>query len=427
VIEEAPSPFLDAATREAMGAQAVALARAVDYRSAGTVEFIVDRDRNFYFLEMNTRLQVEHPVTELVTGLDLVEQMIRVAAGEKLSLAQADVTMTGWAIEARVYAEDPYRNFLPSIGRLTRYAAPGEDEGVRVDTGVVEGAEISMFYDPMIAKLIAWGEDRDEAADRLARALDGYTIRGVRHNIPFLAALIRHPRFLEGRLSTNFIAEEYPDGFAGAPIDGERAVFVAVAAAMQLEKAARDARIGKTADEARVVDDRFWTVVIDGTHVETVVSGEPGDCLVAFEIDNVAQALPVVSAWKPGETLFEGEVAGAQARVQVHPTPLGWRLEMGGAAADLAVLTRRTAELLRLMPKKQAADTSKFVLSPMPGALVSLAVAVGQEVKAGEEIAVVEAMKMENVLRAERDGTVKALHAAPGDALSVDQAIVEFE
>ncbi len=435
VIEEAPSPFLDAATRAAMGEQAVKLAEAVKYRSAGTVEFIVDRDRNFYFLEMNTRLQVEHPVTEMVTGIDLVEQMIRVAAGQKLKIKQKDVALDGWAIEARVYAEDPYRNFLPSIGRLVRYRAPDDEDGdgpgdgsVRVDTGVGEGAEISMFYDPMIAKLIAHGADRDEAIERLARALDEYYVRGVDHNMGFLAAVIRHPRFGSGRLSTGFIAEEFPDGFAGAQADpDDRAALIAVAAAINAATREREAAIsGRLPDHAPTADGD-WTVKIDGDYVDLSVSGEPSDCEVVMDLAGEERAIPVLTGWSPGEPLFEGQVGGRQVCVQVDRTGIGWRLHHAGQRAEVLVFSRTVGTLARRMPEKAPPDTSNLVLAPMPGLLVSLAVEVGQAVKAGEEVAVVEAMKMENILRAGRDGTVKALHAAAGDNLSVDQSIVEFE
>ncbi|MEQ8698337.1 MAG: acetyl/propionyl/methylcrotonyl-CoA carboxylase subunit alpha [Bauldia litoralis] len=431
VIEEAPSPFLDKETRAAMGAQAVTLAEAVDYRSAGTVEFIVDRHRNFYFLEMNTRLQVEHPVTEMVTGIDLVEQMIRIAAGEKLAIRQGDVTLDGWAIEARVYAEDPYRNFLPSIGRLIRYRAPDDEDGdgsIRVDTGVGEGAEISMFYDPMIAKLVAYGADRPEAIERLARALDAYYVRGVEHNMGFLAAVIRHPRFAEGRLSTDFIADEYPDGFGGAPADpDDRAVLIAVAAAINAVTRERDAGIsGRMPDRPAAVNGE-WTVKIDGDYVDLEVTGEPSDCEVVMALAGEERAIPVLTGWVPGEPLFEGQVGGRQVCVQIDTVGAGWRLHYAGLRADVMVVDRIVGILARRMPEKEPPDTSNLVLAPMPGLLVSLAVEVGQAVKAGEEVAVVEAMKMENILRADRDGTVKALHAEAGANLSVDQPIVEFE
>ena len=425
VVEEAPSPFLDEATRKAMGEQACALAAAVDYRSAGTVEFIVDKDRNFYFLEMNTRLQVEHPVTEMITGLDLVEQMIWVADGEKLSLSQEDVTLNGWAIETRVYAEDPSRNFLPAIGRLVRYRTPAEDgKTVRIDTGVGEGSEISMFYDPMIAKLATHGADRAEAIVRMQDALDAYYIRGTGHNTAFLASILAHPRFAEGALTTNFIAEEYPDGYAPEPPEGElRDRFAAVAAYVHGRFADRTRQSGRAGQPAlpdqavswRVVNAGETTVVRvtyrpDGAEVE--VDGRP----VAFKAD-----------WVLGDPVLTVQFANSTATFQVDRQGVGYHVTHRGIEAAIRVLSARGAELNDKMPEKVPPDLSRFVLSPMPGLLVSLAVEEGADVRAGEEIAVVEAMKMENVLRATADGVVKALHAAPGDSLAVDQAIVEFE
>jgi propionyl-CoA carboxylase alpha chain len=424
VIEEAPSPFLDETTRAAMGAQAVALARAVDYRSAGTVEFIVDRDRNFYFLEMNTRLQVEHPVTECITGLDLVELMIRVAAGEKLPLTQDDVTYDGWAIESRVYAEDPLRNFLPSIGRLVRYREPDAEPGTRVDSGVYEGGEISMYYDPMIAKVITHGADRDQAVARMRRALDAFYVRGVSHNMAFLNALMNHPRFLEGRLSTNFIAEEYPDGFAGAaPGDDTIARHVVLAAALQRQAAERATRISGRLDGRDPVVGDEWVALIAGDQFP-VRAVHGGGVIVVSQADRSHE---VEGIWQPGTPFFRGALDGEDFCVQVDRAGLGYRLTEGGSTSEVQVVRPRTAELARFMPVKEDADTSKFLLSPMPGLLVTLDVDVGQEVKAGEELAVVEAMKMENILRAERDGVVKTLHAGPGESLAVDQAILEFE
>ncbi len=423
VIEEAPSPFLDEATRKAMGEQACALARAVDYRSAGTVEFIVDAKRNFYFLEMNTRLQVEHPVTEMVTGLDLVEWMIRVAAGERLTLRQEDVRLKGWAVECRVYAEDPFRNFLPSIGRLERYIPPAEGRYVRVDTGVYEGGEISMYYDPMIAKLITCGASRDHAIDHMRRALDEYYIRGVSHNIPFLAALMANKRFVEGRLTTNFIPEEYPDGFHAAdlpPDDPE--VLVAVAAAVNQRLVERDAGISGQLPGHEMKVPEEWVVLLDGRpHPVTVRAAEGGYAVV---VDG--DAVTVRADWRLGQPLFKGTVNDHAVCVQVDRDGVGYRLFHAGSRAYALVLTPRGAELAALMPHKEPPDLSKYLLSPMPGLLVSLAVDEGQEIKAGEVLAVVEAMKMENVLKAERDGTVAKLHAKPGDSLSVDQAIIEF-
>ncbi len=430
VIEEAPSPFLDAATRKAMGKQAVALARAVDYASAGTVEFIVDAERNFYFLEMNTRLQVEHPVTELVTGLDLVELMIRVAAGEALPIRQEDVRLQGWALEARVYAEDPFRNFLPSTGRLTHYQPPasGGDKHVRVDTGVYEGGAISMFYDPMIAKLCTWGVTRDAAIVRMREALDQYYIRGVSHNIPFLASLMANPRFEEGRLTTNFIAEEYPDGFRAADLPPDNpATLISVAAVIHRCLYDRDIQIsGKMmGNTARVRSD--WVVVLNGVphpvHVDPMAS-DPWRIGYAVDIDGANHT--VLSDWQIGDPLFRGTVNGRHVCVQVDRQGVGYTLFHSGSQASVRVLTARGAELFALMPKKAPPDMSKFLLSPMPGLLVSLAVAEGQEVKAGEVLAVVEAMKMENILRAAQDGTVSKVLAAPGGSLAVDQKIIEF-
>jgi propionyl-CoA carboxylase alpha chain len=412
VIEEAPSPFLDAATRKAMGEQAVALAKAVQYKSAGTVEFIVDKDRNFYFLEMNTRLQVEHPVTELITGLDLVELMIRVAAGEKLPFTQKDVKLEGWAVEARVYAEDPFRNFLPSTGRLIKYREPKPGPDVRVDTGVYEGGEISMFYDPMIAKLCTYGKTRIAAIDRMRRALDEFYVRGVSHNVPFLAALMAHPRFREGRLTTNFIAEEFKGGFTAAHLPPrDPAMLAAVAAVVER---VRDERRGMTQD-SRVVMLNRQPVALTVTGKESRFTAEVDGRRIAIETD-----------WQPGDPLLHGTVDGQAVAVQVDAVGSGWRLIHEGGQAEALVLTPRQAELYALMPVKAAPDTSKFLLSPMPGLLASVAVAEGQEVKAGEALAVVEAMKMENVLRAVQDGTVKTLHAKAGDSLKVDQKIIEF-
>ncbi|HEX4506114.1 MAG TPA: acetyl/propionyl/methylcrotonyl-CoA carboxylase subunit alpha [Alphaproteobacteria bacterium] len=421
VIEEAPSPFLNEETRAAMGGQAVALSKAVQYQSAGTVEFIVDRDRNFYFLEMNTRLQVEHPVTELVTGLDLVEMMIRVAAGEKLSITQEQVTLTGSAIEARVYAEDPLRGFLPSIGRLTRYRPPA-GEGVRVDTGVYEGSEISMFYDPMIAKLITYGVTRPQATKRMADALDAFAIRGVNHNIGFLSAIVRRQRFADGRLSTDFIPAEFPDGFHGTELpQDEQDLLVTVAAVAQARAAARDRKDHKPQSE--------WTVVIGPSSAPRtarpveVLADPDGSVVVALD----GKLRKVWTSWQPGQVLFEGQIDDAPVTIQLDRRGVAWVVHKAGAAIEMRVVTRAAGELAALMPVKVPPDMSKYLLSPMPGLLVSVAVKEGQAVKSGEELAVVEAMKMENVLRAERDGTVAKIAAEAGQSLSVDQVILEFE
>jgi propionyl-CoA carboxylase alpha chain len=422
VIEEAPSPFLDAKTRAAMGAQAVVLAKAVDYRSAGTVEFIVDKNRNFYFLEMNTRLQVEHPTTELVTGLDLVEWMIRIAAGETLPYRQEDIKLEGSAIEARIYAEDPFRNFLPSIGRLVRYLPP-EGEGIRVDTGVFEGAEISVYYDPMIAKLVGYGGSRREAIERLGGALDAFVIRGLSHNVPFLAALLKKERFAAGRLSTNFIAEEFPGGFASIePSADALDEAIAIAGAVQHITAEGERAIsGQLAGHERRVPDA-WVVAL-GEAQHAIGTQREADAVI---IDHGGRRRRVVSDWRPGVMLFRGTIDGAAVIAQIDRDGVGYRLTRGGATLAVKVLPPRAAELLAQMPAKQAPDLSRYLLSPMPGLLVSLAVGEGQEVKAGEELAVVEAMKMENVLRAERDGKVKEIRAKAGDSLAVDQVILEF-
>jgi len=423
VIEEAPSPFLDAKTRAAMGEEAVALAKAVGYRSAGTVEFIVDRNKNFYFLEMNTRLQVEHPVTEMVTGLDLVECMIRIAAGEKLSVKQSDIKLTGSAIEARIYAEDPLRNFLPSIGRLVRYLPPA-GEGVRVDTGVFEGAEISLYYDPMIAKLVAYGASRNEAIARLGAALDAFYIRGLSHNVAFLAAVLQKPRFAEGRLSTGFIAEEFPHGFAGVePSPDALDLALAAAAAIQRIIAEQEARItGQLAGHGRVVPED-WIVAI-GAAQHAVRAMREANSVAVTRADGRRHV--VATDWQPAQPLFRARIDGAAVIFQFDRDGIGFRLTRAGTVLGVKVLPPRAAELLAQMPVKQLPDLSRYLLSPMPGLLVSVAVGEGQEVKAGEELAVVEAMKMENVLRAERDGTVAKVRARAGDSLAVDQVILEF-
>ena len=425
VIEEAPSPFLDAETRAAMGAQAVALAAAVDYRSAGTVEFIVDKDRNFYFLEMNTRLQVEHPVTEYVTGLDLVAEMINIAAGKPISITQDQVELTGWAIEARVYAEDPSRNFLPSIGRLTRYQAPPESANVRVDSGVAEGGEISMFYDPMIAKLVTYGADRAAAIDEMADALNRFRIRGVGNNLDFLAATVDHSRFREGRLSTGFIAEEFGDGFTGGQLtaDRQRAAH-AVVMAFDYAAQARAVTIAGQVSSAPLLPARL-EVVLRGP--AATVSGQVGAIDGGYEVIIDGHVLTVIGACDPTVRIFTGTVDGAAMALEIERVGLAYEIAHNGVRAQFLALTPAAAAALDKMPVKEAADMSRFLLSPMPGLLTSVAVAVGEPVKAGQELAVIEAMKMENVMRAERDGVVAAIHAAAGDSLAVDQAILEFE
>ncbi|MFN0263892.1 acetyl-CoA carboxylase biotin carboxylase subunit [Tepidamorphus sp. 3E244] len=431
VLEEAPSPLLDEETRKTMGEQAVALANAVNYHSAGTVEFVADQDKNFYFLEMNTRLQVEHPVTELITGVDLVEQMIRVAAGEKLSFTQDDVTLDGWAIEARIYAEDPYRNFLPSIGRLTHYHPPQEstdDAGrtVRVDTGVVEGGEISMFYDPMIAKLCTHAQTREEAISHMGRALDAFYIEGIQHNIPFLSAIMEHPRWVSGQLSTGFIAEEYPDGFfPNEPDEGAVGVLAAVAAIADGINNARRRTITQQMEHNRFDFAAYRVVVLGEQSVAVSIAGSRPSYTVTLE--ERGEAMIVTSEWVPGLSVFHGTVDGEPFSVQMRPILNGWRLDYRGVQVQARVYTETEAQLAALMPEKVAPDTSKMLLCPMPGLVVSIAVEEGQEVKAGETLAVVEAMKMENVLRAERDGTVSAIHVEPGDSLAVDAVMMEFE
>jgi propionyl-CoA carboxylase alpha chain len=424
VIEEAPSPFLDEATRKEMGEQAVALAKAVDYESAGTVEFIVDAQRNFYFLEMNTRLQVEHPVTELITGVDLVELMIRVANGEELPIAQADVGINGWAIESRVYAEDPFRNFLPSTGRLVYFRPPEEDDHVRVDTGVFEGGEVSMYYDPMIAKLITYGADREEAITHMRSALDRFLIRGVSSNLSFLSALMVHPRFVKGDMSTNMIAEEYPEGFhpADVPHD-DPAILVSVAAAMVRGYRDRAAKIdGQLRGHERRVPCEWVVVMNNEHHPVCVVSAEGG-----HDVEYKGHTYAVRSDWEFGQHLFSGTIDGKEIYVQVERNQQTYRLFHAGSQADVCVITPRVAELMRYMPVKAPPDMSKYLLSPMPGLLVSLAVKEGDAVKAGAELAVLEAMKMENTLRAERDGVVSKINYEPGASLAVDDKIIEFE
>src|SRR4051812_2123161 len=451
VIEEAPSPLLDATTRKKMGEQAIALAKAVGYDSAGTVEFVAGQDRSFYFLEMNTRLQVEHPVTELVTGIDLVEQMIRVAAGEKLKLKQADVKLTGWAVGSRVYAEDPTRNFLPSTGRLTTYRPREESQAngvtVRNDTGVYEGGEISIWYDPMIAKLVTHGKTREAAIDAQAEALDAFAIDGIRHNIPFLTALMAHPRWRAGKLSTGFIAEEYKDGFHNPAPEGESAkMLAAVAVAIDHKLGQRKRRIsGQLTGRAvtRATSRRVWLdtseYVVEVTEPGAVRFGdgevglvpENGDTALTVRYRGGAggeadDLITLKSGWKPGEPVWSGTANGKPVAVQARPIPNGYKLAWRGVFANAQVYTEREADYARLMPVKVATDTGKKLLCPMPGLVKAIAVAEGQEVKAGETLAIVEAMKMENVLRAERDGTVKKLHANAGDSLAVDAVIMEF-
>jgi propionyl-CoA carboxylase alpha chain len=422
VIEEAPSPFLDEATRAAMGAQAVALSKAVDYDSAGTVEFIVDAQRNFYFLEMNTRLQVEHPVTELITGVDLVEQMLRSAAGEKLQLTQEELRPVGWAVESRIYAEDPYRNFLPSIGRLVRYQPPaeGEREGfqIRNDAGVREGDEISIFYDPMIAKLCAYGPDRAQAVAGMARALDDFLLEGVGHNIPFLSAVMDQDRFRDGRLTTGYIAEEFPDGFHGLdPTPQQADLMLATACYAQRLQASR-----RFANGALRAD---WVVVIDGDERQVRLS--PLDDGLAIELPDEGRSLRLTEVkWRPGAPMLRGRLDGEPFTITIRRAAEGFDLRHRAASRRVLVLSARSAELHHKLPPRQPADTSSLIVSPMPGLVVSVSVTPGQEVKAGEAVAIVEAMKMQNIIRAERDGVVKTVGAQAGDSVAADEVLVEF-
>ena len=424
VIEEAPSPFVDPEMRKAMGEQAVALARAVQYESAGTVEFVVGADKSFYFLEMNTRLQVEHPVTELITGLDLVELMIRVAAGEKLPMTQNDVRLDGWSMECRINAEDPFRGFLPSTGRLVKFQPPEEGNGVRVDTGVFEGGEISMFYDSMIAKLIVHGKDRDDAIRLMRDALNAFLIRGIGSNIPFQAALLQHPRFCSGNFNTGFIAEEYPQGFDASMVphdDPELLAAVATFARLRYIERAVQTTGQLQGHGRRVTTD--WVALMGGKnyqlHVEPIEGGKAITC--------GGKRYEIVSNWTFRDMIFEACVNGLPICLQIERRGLRKRITHFGLQVEPMVITPRAARLLALMPEKLPPDMSRFLLSPMPGLLREIAVHVGQEVKAGEKLAVIEAMKMENVLKAEQDGKVKNILAAAGASLAVDEMIIEFE
>lgn len=443
VIEEAPSPFIDEATRKAMGEQSVALAKAVDYASAGTVEFIVDGDRNFYFLEMNTRLQVEHPVTELITGVDLVEQMIRVAYGEKLAMKQSDVTLTGWAMESRLYAEDPYRGFLPSIGRLTTYRPPTEvaagplvtngkwqgdaDVGthaVRNDTGVYDGGEISMYYDPMIAKLCTWAPTRAEAIEEMRVALDSFEVEGIGHNIPFLSAVYDHEKFTSGNMTTAFIEEEFPDGFDGVDLPEDTLTTIGAAAvAMYRVCEIRRAQISGRMDNHERKVGQDWVVTLGDTALNAHVDADKQGATVAINGTDYR----VESAWTPGQLLAKLTVNGATLVMKVAQISAGFQVRYRGANMAVRVRTPRQAQLAKLMPVKLPADTSKMLLCPMPGLIVKLDVQVGDEVQDGQALCTVEAMKMENILRAEKKAVVTKINAAAGDSLSVDDVIMEFE
>ncbi|MDA9789748.1 acetyl/propionyl/methylcrotonyl-CoA carboxylase subunit alpha [Amylibacter sp.] len=429
VVEEAPSPFLDEATRKAMGEESVALAKAVDYCSAGTVEFIVDGDRNFYFLEMNTRLQVEHPVTELITGIDLVEQMIRVAYGEKLAMKQSDIGINGWAIENRLYAEDPYRNFLPSIGRLTRYRPPAEktkkSHVVRNDTGVFEGGEISMYYDPMIAKLCTWAPTREDAIERMRVALDSFELEGIGHNLPFLAAVMDHERFITGNITTAFIEEEYPDGFQGVTLDTAASRRVAAAsAAMYRVAEIRRARVSGRIDNHKRKVGKDWVVTVQDTSFALKIKADDKGSTIKFED---GETVRVTSDWLPGQKLAKLKVGGEKLVLKVEPISAGYRIRTRGAEMKVRVRSPRNAELAALMPEKLAPDTSKLLLCPMPGLIVKVDVSEGDEVQEGQALCTVEAMKMENVLRAEKQGIVTKITASAGDNLAVDEVIMEFE
>ena len=430
VIEEAPSPFLDEKTRKAMGEEAVALAQSVDYASAGTVEFIVDGDKNFYFLEMNTRLQVEHPVTELITGIDLVEQMIRVAAGEKLSIKQKDVKLNGWAMECRLYAEDPYRNFLPSIGRLSRYRPPAEGtiKGgaiIRNDTGVYEGGEISMFYDPMIAKLCTWGKDRKKAIGAMRTALDTFEVEGIGHNLPFLSAVMDHERFISGNITTAFIEEEFPEGFTGATLSTDtRRKLAGIASAMNMVVQLRRTRISgaMTNHKRRVGKD--WVVDLDGDTFALRMKAKNEGAKIKFADGT---KMKVLTDWRPGQQLLHANVDGENMAVKVASIPAGFELRYRGACIKAQIYSPRLAELNGFMLEKTPADTSKQLLCPMPGLIISVAVSEGDEVQDGQALATVEAMKMENILRAEKKSIVTKIHAKVGDSLAVDEVIMEFE
>jgi propionyl-CoA carboxylase alpha chain len=424
VVEEAPSPFVTPEMRKAMGEQAVQLAKAVGYFSAGTVEFIAGRDRNFYFLEMNTRLQVEHPVTEMVTGLDLVELMLRVAAGDALPFKQADIKMTGWAMETRVYAEDPYRNFLPSIGRLVRYRQPHQKNGVRVDTGVIEGSEISMFYDPMIAKLITHAPTRLEAADLQIKALDEYYIRGIGHNRDFLSAVMQHPRFRKGEhVTTAFIADEYPDGFQGAPADeATKQQLIAVAAVTHVVEKNREQQIDGQLNGHGARYGHDWVVALDKQQYPvTVRETEDG-----YQVDAATGRFAIKSDWRAGELLFTGTINGAALTVEIDRQPLGQRLSYRGASHQVIVYTPQAAAMAAHMIEKVPADMSKVLLCPMPGLVIAIDVKVGDVVQPGQTLCTVEAMKMQNILRAEKTATIAKINAKPGDSLAVDAVILEF-
>ena len=426
VIEEAPSPLLDPQTRAAMGAQAVALAKAVGYDSAGTVEFVAGQDKSFYFLEMNTRLQVEHPVTELITGLDLVEQMIRVAAGEALTFGQDDLKINGWAIESRIYAEDPYRKFLPSIGRLVHYEAPAEGERdgyvVRNDAGVREGDEISMFYDPMISKLCTWAPTREGAIDAMGRVLEDFQIEGLGCNLPFLSAVMDQSRFRSGKLATSYIAEEFPDGFTGAaPTPFQIDVLTAAGAYMHRTLAARARRVGGGSSVPRSA----WVVAVGAAKRKVALAdAERG---LEITLPDEGRALTVSNVvWRPGHTLFRAELDGIPFTVSAQSAAEGFFIRHRASRERVLVLTPLSAELHSRLPEKKKADTSKLVVSPMPGLVVQIDVTTGQTVREGEIICIIEAMKMQNIIRAEHEGVVKSVNSKAGDSVAADEVLVEF-
>ncbi len=428
VIEEAPSPFISEATRKAMGEQAVALAKAVKYQSAGTVEFVVGKDQSFYFLEMNTRLQVEHPVTESITGLDLVEQMIRVAAGEKLSFGQGDIKRNGWSMECRINADDPYRNFLPSTGRLVRYQPPEEINGVRVDTGVYEGGEIPMYYDSMIAKLIVHGKDRMDAITKMRAALNEFVIRGIHSNIPFQAALMQHPRFISGDFNTGFIAEEFPHGFRASDVKpADPHLMDALATAVHRSYLDRAAGIYGQLEGHEVKIPNTFVVASGEAGKMDYVPSQLEITHTGYKVTVEGKTYEIETDWNPGQIIYSAKVNGQTISAQVERTGLFYRIQFDGVRVDSLVLTEQGAEMQKLMPFKEPPDMSKFLLSPMPGLLVDVAVTVGQKVEAGQRLAAIEAMKMENVLVATQDGVVAEVMAAKGESLAVDQQILRFE
>ena len=429
VIEEAPSSLLDDKTRKAMGEQAILLAKTVDYQSAGTVEFIVDKNRNFYFLEMNTRLQVEHPVTEYITGIDLVEQMIRIAAGEKLAIIQDDVKITGWAMEARIYAEDPVKGFLPAVGRVKNYIQPEESDNVRIDTGIYEGAEISIFYDPMIAKLITYGKDRDEALKFMLSALDDYYIEGVSHNMNFLSDVLKSEKFRSANVTTNFIAEEYPDGFKGASLSrSEKESMIAAAITAHACHVGQQTTVtGQMSSHAINFGNQWVATIKDDAGEEEefktdfFVTNE--GCAVTFNDQN----FEIETSWVLGKSLFRSKINGQEMTFKIKKITSGYILTHGGCELKIIISNARIATLRKLMPEKIAPDMSKYLICPMPGLLVSMEVSEGDQVKAGQVLCIIEAMKMENILKAEKDLTIKKVNAASGDSLCVDEIIIEFE